>query len=185
VDRLRPEPGGGVQARLRLALAEALRARDTIAVSALRSALGAIGNAEAVEPGAAAPAGAAGPHVAGAVSGLGAAEVPRRSLSAAQIEQIVQAEATEREDGARGYERAGQADRASRLRREAQLLLAVLTDDDRPGPLMGLGQVGRTRPRPAAAPSAVDVVRSGRRRHARGRGHGQRSAAPVVGAPGG
>jgi hypothetical protein len=94
---------------------------------------GAIGNAEAVEPGAATPAGSAGPHVAGAVSGLGAAEVPRRSLSAAQIGQIVRVEAAEREDAAHGYERAGQADRAGRLRREAQLLLAVLADDDRPG----------------------------------------------------
>jgi hypothetical protein len=137
VDPLRPEAGAGPSAgtrpRLRLALAEALRTRDTIAVSALRSALGAIGNAEAVEPGAAAAAGSAGPHVAGAVSGLGASEVPRRSLSEAQIEQIVQAEATEREDAARDYERAGQAGRADLLRREAQLLLAVLADDDRPG----------------------------------------------------
>jgi len=136
VDPLRPEadagPGAGIRARLRLALAEALRARDTIAVSALRSALGAIGNAEAVEPGAAAPAGSAGPHVAGAVSGLGAAEVPRRSLSPAQIERIVREEAAEREDAARGYERAGHADRAGRLRREARLLLAVLADDDHP-----------------------------------------------------
>ncbi|HXZ76959.1 MAG TPA: hypothetical protein VEH31_39645 [Streptosporangiaceae bacterium] len=128
-----PGPAPGLTARLRLALAGALRARDTIAVSALRSALGAVGNAEAVEPGVTAPAGSAGPHVAGAVSGLGAAEVPRRSLSAAQAEQIVRAEAAEREDAARGYERAGQAARAGRLRREAQLLLAVLADDDRPG----------------------------------------------------
>jgi len=132
VDPLRPEADADILARLRLALAEALRARDTIAVSALRSALGAIGNAEAVEPGEAAPAGSGGPHVAGAVSGLGAAEVARRSLSPAQIEGIVRAEAAEREDAARGYERAGQADRAARLRREAQLLLAVLPDEDRP-----------------------------------------------------
>jgi uncharacterized protein len=80
VDALTPQPGAGSGAdlttRLRRALAGALRARDTIAVSAFRSALGAIGNAEAVEPGVTAPAGSAGPHVAGAVSGLGAAEVP-------------------------------------------------------------------------------------------------------------
>jgi uncharacterized protein YqeY len=122
-----------VQARLRLALAESLRARDTIAVSALRSALGAIGNAEAVEPGTAAPTGSGSPHVAGAVAGLGAAEAPRRRLSAAEVEQIVRVEAGERERAAHDYERAGHADRAGRLRREAQLLLAVLTDDDRPG----------------------------------------------------
>jgi uncharacterized protein YqeY len=142
VDPFRPEtgagPGADLPARLRLALTEALRARDMVAVSALRSALGAIGNAEAVEPGAAAPAGLGrpadpgSPQVAGAVAGLGAAEVARRSLSAAQIEQIVRAEAAEREDAARGYERAGRADPADRLRREAQLLLAVLVDDDRP-----------------------------------------------------
>jgi uncharacterized protein YqeY len=122
-----------VQARLRLALAESLRARDTIAVSALRSALGAIGNAETVEPGTAAPTGSGSPHVAGAVAGLGAAEAPRRRLSAAEVEQIVRVEAGERERAAHDYERAGHADRAGRLRREAQLLLAVLTDDDRPG----------------------------------------------------
>jgi len=91
-----------IRTRLQQALRGALKARDGSATSALRSALGAIGNAEAVEPGAAAPAGSAGPHVAGAVSGLGAAEVPRRSLSPAQIERIVREEAAEREDAARG-----------------------------------------------------------------------------------
>ena len=119
MDPLRPEtragPGTDAQARLRLALAEALRARDMIAVSALRSALGAIGNAEAVEPGAATPAGPGSPHVAGAVAGLGSAEAERRRLSAAEIEQIVRGEAGEREGAARDYERAGHADRAGRF----------------------------------------------------------------------
>ncbi|HXZ71498.1 MAG TPA: hypothetical protein VEH31_11605 [Streptosporangiaceae bacterium] len=137
MDPLRPgtgaRAGADTRARLRLALAEALRARDMIAVSALRSALGAIGNAEAAEPGAAAPAGSAGPHVAGSVAGLGAAEVPRRSLSAAQVEQIVRVEAGERERAAAGYERAGHADRADRLRREVQVLRSVLTGEDQPG----------------------------------------------------
>jgi uncharacterized protein YqeY len=136
VDPLRPEtragPGTDAQARLRLALAEALRARDMVAVSALRSALGAIGNAEAVEPGATMPAGPGSPHVAGAVAGPGSAEAERRRLSAAEIEQIVRGEAGEREGAARDYERAGHADRAGRLRREAQVLLAVLADEDRP-----------------------------------------------------
>ncbi|HMG63505.1 MAG TPA: hypothetical protein VK599_11200 [Streptosporangiaceae bacterium] len=44
-----PAPSGDdLPARLRLALTAALRARDMTAVAALRSALGAIGNAEAV-----------------------------------------------------------------------------------------------------------------------------------------
>ena len=130
MDPLRPEagagPGADARARLRPALAAALRARDMVAVSALRSALAAIGNAEAVEPGVAAPPGSGSPHVAGSVAGLGAAEAERRRLSAAEIGQIVRAEAGERERAARDYKRAGHADRAGRLRREAQVLLAVL-----------------------------------------------------------
>jgi uncharacterized protein YqeY len=138
VDPLRPEAEAGTRARLRLALAEALRTRDMNAVRPLRSALAAIGNAEAVEPDAPAPvapgspAGPGSQHVVGAVAGLGAAEAERRRLSAAEIGQIVRAEAGEREDAARDYERAGHADRAGRLRREAQVLLAVLADEDRP-----------------------------------------------------
>jgi uncharacterized protein len=141
VDPITPEadagPGADLTARLRQALAEALRARDPIAVSALRSALGAIGNAEAVEPGAAAaagfasPAGPGSPHVAGAAAGVGAAEVARRTLAVADIEQIVRAEAAEREQAAHGYERSGHADRAGRLRREAQVLRSVLSGEER------------------------------------------------------
>ena len=146
-------PGTDTLARLRLALAEALRARDMNAVRPLRSALAAIGNAEAVEPGAPAPAGPGSPvdpgspHVAGAVVGLGAAEAERRRLSAAEVEQIVRAEATEREDAARDYERAGHADRGGRLRREARVLLATLADDSRPAVMTdedGPGPPGRS-----------------------------------------
>jgi uncharacterized protein len=42
--------GSATQARLRAALTDALRGQDRVAVSALRSALSAIGNAEAVSP---------------------------------------------------------------------------------------------------------------------------------------
>ena len=42
-----PADGSAAQARLRAALADALRRRERVAVSALRSALSAIGNAEA------------------------------------------------------------------------------------------------------------------------------------------
>ncbi len=114
MDPPRPEagagPGADARARLRLALAAALRARDMVAVSALRSALDAIGNAEAVEPGVAPPPGSGSPHVAGSVAGLGAAEAERRRLSAAEIGQIVRAEAGERERAARDHERAGHAE---------------------------------------------------------------------------
>jgi uncharacterized protein len=126
-------PGTDVRARLRLALTGALRARDAIAVSALRSALSATGNAEAVDPGPAATTGPGSTYVAGAAAGLGTTEARRRSLSTAQAEQIVRAEAGERERAARDYERAGHADQADRLRREALVLMAVVAAGDRPG----------------------------------------------------
>ncbi len=95
-----------------------------VAASALRSALAAIGNAEAVlpRPGPG-PAGSA--HVAGAVEGLGAGEAERRVLTEADLGEIVQAEITERRAAAGQYEQAGRSDRAERLRREADVLAAV------------------------------------------------------------
>jgi uncharacterized protein YqeY len=73
-----------------------------------------------------ASAGAAQPRFAGTVAGVGATEVERRSLSQAQMEAIVRTEIADRETAAAGYERAGQLDRAERLRAEAEVLLAHL-----------------------------------------------------------
>jgi uncharacterized protein len=124
-------PGPDVRTRLRRALRDALKARDMTAASALRSALGAIGNAEAVSPGSApapsaAELAASGPHFAGAVAGIGAADTKRRSLSEAAAGEIVRAEAAERQAAAHEYERAGHAARAGRLRREADVLMSVV-----------------------------------------------------------
>lgn len=105
----------------------ALKARDTAAVSALRSALSAISNAEAVDPIPA--AGASSPHIAGAVPGLGAGEVQRRHLTEAQVGQILQAEIADRHRAAREYDQAGHADRAGRLRHEAAALQSVQQPD--------------------------------------------------------
>jgi uncharacterized protein len=60
---------------------------DRIAVSALRSAL----SAEAISPPPGMP-GAGSPHIAGAVAGLNAAEAQRRTLSAVEVDQIIQAD---------------------------------------------------------------------------------------------
>jgi uncharacterized protein len=46
----KPDDAGNVRDRLRRALPAAIRARDTVAVAALRSALAAIDNVEAVDP---------------------------------------------------------------------------------------------------------------------------------------
>jgi uncharacterized protein len=67
--------------------------------------------------------------IAGAALGVGAAEVERRALSAAETEAIVRREVAERQRAADAYERAGQAPHAERLRAEAELLDAYLAAD--------------------------------------------------------
>jgi uncharacterized protein len=136
--------------RLRRALPAAMKARDRPALAALRSALAAIDNAEAVDPAQAWPDEVAGDpgsagweaadtraavvdasHAgfAGTVAGVGATEVKRRSLSGAQVEDIVRAEIEDREVAAAARERARQHEQAERLRAEARVLLSHL---DRP-----------------------------------------------------
>lgn len=115
-----------VRERLRQALGAAVKARDTIAVSALRSALGAIDNASAIPAGPAKVTSASSPHFAGAVAGLGAGEAERRGLTEDSARAIVLAEVTERRDAAREYERAGHTDRARRLRQEADVLVSAV-----------------------------------------------------------
>jgi uncharacterized protein YqeY len=123
------DPAGDVRAAVRRALAEAMRARDPVAASALRSALGAIGNAEAV----AVPrapvsraSSASSPHIAGAAAGLGAGEAERRRLTEEDARAILRAETEERLAAAADYERAGRGDRAARLRHEADVLRRLI-----------------------------------------------------------
>ena len=105
--------------------------------------LAAIDNAGAVDPPQAASTGpgaghrtgaarAAHPELAGTVAGVGATEVERRRLSQAQMEEIVRVEIADRETAAAGYERAGQLERAERLRAEAKVLRSHLDDLGRP-----------------------------------------------------
>jgi uncharacterized protein YqeY len=112
----------GMRARLSRALRDALRGREPVATAALRSALAAIGNAEAVSAGRLPAAGTSSPHFAGAAAGLGAAEVPRRALSEADVESIVRAEIAERQLAARQYAEAGHDERAAQLRAQAAVL---------------------------------------------------------------
>ena len=114
-----------IRDRLHRVLRDAMRARDSVAVSALRSALAALDNAGAV-PAGQGPAAESGPHFAGAVAGLGAGEVPRRGLAAGEADRIVRAEIAEREAAAAGYEEAGHGEQASRLRQEAGVLASIL-----------------------------------------------------------
>jgi uncharacterized protein YqeY len=121
--------------RLSRALPVAMKARDRVAVAALRSALAAIANAEAVDPSPAPPepTGPGGaPPFAGTVVGVGATEMERRSLTGEQVEEVVRAEIAERETAAAGYERAGQLQHAERLRGEAKVLTSYLEKPEPP-----------------------------------------------------
>ena len=126
------DPGGsaadphGIQERVRAALREALSARDKVAVSALRSALAAIGNAEAVPAQRIRAAGGTSEHFAGAVAGLGTAETERRSLTEAEVSAIIQDEVESARSPLWATNGAGHDDQAGRLRREADVLTVVL-----------------------------------------------------------
>jgi uncharacterized protein YqeY len=106
-----------LQNRLRADLTAALRQRDTAAVAALRTALAAIANAEAV------------PADDTPVLGVnGYADVARRNLTIERVVQILQAEAQDRLTAIAEYEQLGQHDQAQRLRNELAVLNRYLPD---------------------------------------------------------
>jgi uncharacterized protein len=114
--------------RLRQDLVIALKARDRVAVAALRSAIAAIENAQAVEVDGDTRRQTSSAHIAGASAGVGSSEVDRRELSEADMQALIRQQADERHDAADEYERRGRADTASRLRDEAAVLLTVCAD---------------------------------------------------------
>jgi uncharacterized protein YqeY len=99
-----------------------MKERDRVAVTALRSTLAAIDNAEAVDATAAGGSSA----IESSPVGIGVAEVERRALSDEDIAQIVRSEVAEREAAALDYDRAGRPERAEALRAEAQVLSSHL-----------------------------------------------------------
>ncbi|HZE41383.1 MAG TPA: GatB/YqeY domain-containing protein [Stackebrandtia sp.] len=107
--------------RLRDDLKTAMKSRDRLAVSVLRSALAAIANAEAVGV-TETVASHGSEHVAGAALGVGAAEAERRRLTEADIRGIVAAEVAERTTAADEYDKHDRPDDARKLRAEAEVL---------------------------------------------------------------
>ncbi|WP_340564139.1 hypothetical protein [Streptomyces sp. GSL17-111] len=104
-----------------------MRARDRAAVSALRTTLAALDNAEAV------PMDDAGPYAAALEDtpvGVGSTEAVRHALSERGVVEIVRAEAGERLAAAARLTAPAHAERAARLRAEAAVLLRFL---DGPG----------------------------------------------------
>jgi uncharacterized protein len=115
-----------VHATLHDDLTAAIRAKDRVAVAALRSAPAAIDNARAVPVDQPRSSTAASEFIAGAAVGLGAAEAERRHLTGADLRSIVEHEVHERTVAADDFERAGRHDRAERLRAEAGVLSRYL-----------------------------------------------------------
>jgi uncharacterized protein YqeY len=110
---------------LRDALLAARKTRDSTRVSALRSAISAIDNAETPD-GARVDAPSSG-TIAGGVVGLGAAEVARRELSDAQIRSLLHGEVDERLAAAKQID-ASHTEHAATLRTEAAVLSDLLGD---------------------------------------------------------
>jgi uncharacterized protein YqeY len=111
------EPADGAEAlrtALRLGLTTAMKSRDRDALAALRTAIAAIDNAEAVPAPDAAPA-ATSAHIAGARSGLGS-----------ELQDILRGQISEHTSEADRYDALGQADSAARLRRQADSLAPYL-----------------------------------------------------------
>ncbi len=118
-----------MRARLRHDLTAALKSRDPVAVAALRSALAAIDNAEAVSVDSTSVPAPTSEHIAGATSGAGSSDVERRVLSTADVRAIVRTEIDQRIDAAAEYARVGRADTAEKLRLEAAVLSAYLLEN--------------------------------------------------------
>ena len=120
----------GLREQLRADLKTVMKARDAATVSALRTTLAALDNAEAVvvSDASARVSGA----IAGAQSGVGSTEVSRRVLSLAEMRAILETQVAERVSAAADYKRLGRDDESERLRQEADVVrryLDLLTAD--------------------------------------------------------
>ncbi|MFI1972046.1 hypothetical protein [Streptomyces cinnamoneus] len=100
-----------------------MRARDKVAVSALRATLAALDNAEAVPVDESALRGVALEH---SPVGAGVTEAVRRELSEHGVAEIVRAEVTERLETAAQLTAPVHADRVAQLHAEAAVLLRFL-----------------------------------------------------------
>ncbi|MCX8553765.1 GatB/YqeY domain-containing protein [Mycolicibacterium mucogenicum] len=118
------EPAQQWRAGLRSRLIAPRKAKDNVAVAALRSALSAIDNAETPDV----PLPRAG-AIADSAHGLGAAEVARRHLTDDEIQELIDTEVDERRAAAGQLRAAGHGDRAARVEAEAAVLRALLGSD--------------------------------------------------------
>lgn len=123
---------------LRSALTAAMRAHDKTAVRAVRGAMSALANAEAVVPSPDSPGGSRGSRglaIEQSPVGPGAAEVPRRELTEADEIAVVRAE-VDALRGAAEQMRATSPDHADESAAQARVLAELLAG------LPGRGSVG-------------------------------------------
>ena len=118
-----PEPAAAWRQELRNRLLIARKDRNTVHVAALRSALSAIDNAETPDG----PTPSAG-AISDSAVGLGAAEVPRRSLTDVELRALIRAEVDERVEAAAQLAAGGRPERADDVLAEAAVLTALLED---------------------------------------------------------
>ncbi len=114
-----------LRAVLQSALLPAMRARDADTVAVVRSALAAIANAEAV-PGVERSTSTTGGPIAGAVTGVGSTEAPRRELTADEVREVVEHERQDRVRAAEESEAGGLGEYAARLRTQAAILAFLI-----------------------------------------------------------
>lgn len=99
-----------------------MRERDRPAVRAIRTALGAIANAEAV---------AAPKHLESPLGSVGLSrDVPRRELTADDVNEILRTEVRERRAVLADYERHGRTEQADDLRAELRVLVRYVGDTE-------------------------------------------------------
>ena len=113
-----------LRALLQSALLPAMRAGDADTVAVVRSALAAIANAEAVPAPSTTPAGQ-GPF-AGAATGVGSTEAPRRELTPDEVREVVERERQDRVQAAEESEAGGLGEYAARLRTQAAVLAFLI-----------------------------------------------------------
>lgn len=116
----------GIRDLLRATLTERMRARDKASVAAVRSALAAIDNAEAVPSGDVGPMCGGSGDVATPALGVGAAEAQRRTLTEDDMRALVAVEADERAQLSRQLGENGASEPAREAFEQATLLRLLL-----------------------------------------------------------
>lgn len=124
-----PDGTSTVRDRLKAALVDAMKRRDREMSGVLRATLGAIDNAQAVDTAEHQLEIDPDSEIAGAVRGLGGAEVQRRALTEAQVAEIVREEVTELRMAARVYAEAGQLEHSAQLSDQADALRLIVDGD--------------------------------------------------------